>query len=73
MPYAEELQSPAPNVNSVKRGELWGFFAAQEWEGTSPQQHDEFLLQYQLSIMKHFGLVDYGCCEELTEKIGILR
>jgi hypothetical protein len=73
MPYAEELQSPSPNVNGVKRGELWGFFAAQEWEGTSPQQHDEFLLQYQLSIMKHFGLVAYGCCEDLTEKIGILR
>jgi hypothetical protein len=73
MPYAEELQPPAPNVNGVKRKELWGFCAAQEWTATSPQQHDEFLLQYQISIMKHFGLVAYGCCEDLTQKIGILR
>jgi transketolase C-terminal domain/subunit len=35
--------------------------------------HDEFLLQYQIPILKHFGLVAYGCCEDLTEKIGILR
>jgi hypothetical protein len=73
MPYAEELQPPAPNVNGVKRVALWGFFASQEWTATSPQQHDEFLLQYQISIMKHFGLVAYGCCEDLTQKIGILR
>jgi hypothetical protein len=73
MPYAEELQPPASNVNGIKRKALWGFCAAQEWQGTSPQQHDEFLLQYQISIMKHFGLVAYGCCEDLTEKIGILR
>ena len=73
MPYAEELQPPAPNVNGVKRVALWGFFASQEWTATSPQQHDEFLLQYQIPIMKHFGLVAYGCCEDLTQKIGILR
>jgi len=35
--------------------------------------HDEFLLQYQLPIMREFGLVAYGCCEDLTRKIGILR
>ncbi|NLB69423.1 MAG: hypothetical protein GX804_07050, partial [Lentisphaerae bacterium] len=39
----------------------------------SPQMHDEFMLQYQLPILKHFGLVAYGCCEDLSQKIDILR
>ena len=39
----------------------------------SPAMHDEFLLQYQLPILKQWGLVGYGCCENLTQKIDILR
>ncbi len=73
MPYAEELQDPAPNVNGIKRKEIWGYMAAQELTAVSPQMHDEFMLQYQLPILKHFGLVAYGCCEDLSQKIDILR
>jgi hypothetical protein len=35
--------------------------------------HDEFMLQYQLPIMEAFGLVSYGCCEDLTHKIDMVR
>jgi len=35
--------------------------------------HDEFVLQYQIPIMSKFGLVHYGCCENLTRKIDMLR
>ena len=35
--------------------------------------HGEFLLQYQLPILRQFGLAAYGCCEDLTRKIGMLR
>ena len=73
MAYAEELQDPAPNVNGVKREQLWGFTAAQEYALVSPEMHEEFLLRYQLPVMKKFGLVAYGCCEDLTNKISMLR
>lgn len=73
MPYAEELPDPAPNINGVKRDQLWTFMAAQEFTGVSPAMHNEFLLQYQLPIFRHFGLVAYGCCEDLTNKIDMLR
>ncbi len=39
----------------------------------SPQMHEEFVLEYQLPIMEKFGLVAYGCCEDLTHKIDMLR
>ncbi|MBU4199842.1 MAG: hypothetical protein KKG09_06930 [Verrucomicrobia bacterium] len=73
MPYAGELRDPAANVNGVQRKELWAFMAAQEFTCVSPEMHNEFLLQYQLPILKAFGLVAYGCCEDLTRKIDILR
>ena len=73
MPYAEELADPAANVNATPRKQLWAFMAAQEFAVVSPAMHDEFLLQYQLPILKSFGLVAYGCCEDLTRKIDMLR
>jgi len=73
MPYAENLQDPASNVNGVKRTQLWGYMAAQEFTGVSPAMHEEFLLRYQLPILDKFGLVAYGCCEDLTHKIDMLR
>ena len=73
MTYAEELERPRANSGSRQRRELWGFSAAQEFTLISPEMHDEFLLQYQLPIMQHYGLVHYGCCENLTRKIDMLR
>lgn len=72
-PYARGLTDPEANRYGIARSQLWGFFAAQEFTGVSPAMHDEFLLQYQLPIMRRFGLVAYGCCEDLTRKIDILR
>ncbi|MFW5923688.1 MAG: hypothetical protein ACOCSQ_04825 [Planctomycetota bacterium] len=73
MPYSEELEDPAPDVYGVDRSELWCFVAAQEFAQVGPDNHDEFMLQYQLPIISKFGLVAYGCCEDLTNKIDILR
>lgn len=73
MPYAEELADPAANVNGVMRKQLWGYMAAQEFTVVSAAMHDEFLLRYQLPILSAFGLASYGCCEDLTHKIGMLR
>ncbi len=73
MPYAEELPAPAANRRGVTRKELWGYMAAQEFALVSPAMHEEFLLNYQLPILSRFGLAAYGCCEDLTRKIGMLR
>jgi hypothetical protein len=47
--------------------------AAQEFAAVSPAMHEEFLLRYQLPILSRFGLSAYGCCEDLTHKIDMLR
>ena len=73
MTYAGELERPRPNSGPRKRKELWGFCAAQEYTLVSPEFHNEFLLQYQIPIFEKFGLLHYGCCENLTQKITMLR
>jgi len=74
MPYAAELPDPAPHApGGVKRGALWCHMSAQEFTAVSPAMHEEFLLRYQMPIMAKFGLVAYGCCEDLTNKIAMLR
>lgn len=73
MPYSRDLADPAAREPAVRRKDLWCFCAAQEFTLVSPAMHDEFMLQYQLPIIEKFGLCAYGCCEDLTRKIDILR
>jgi hypothetical protein len=73
MTYCRELPAPRPNVRNIPRKQLWAYCAAQEFTLISPAMHDEFMLQYQKPIMETAGLSSYGCCEDLTRKIDILR
>ena len=52
---------------------LWCMANSQEFDQVSPAMWEEFLLAYQRPIFERFGLVGYGCCENLTHKIdGVL-
>lgn len=73
MTYSQELPDPKANSGGVKRSQLWGFVAAQEFAQISPSMHEEFLLRYQIPIIEKFGLVAYGCCEDLTQKLDMLK
>lgn len=73
MTYCTGMEDPRANSGARPRNRLWSFFAAQEFTLISPAMHDEFLLQYQLPIMRHWGPIAYGCCEDLTRKIDMLR
>jgi len=73
MAYARELEDPSIDGKPVTRGTLWYFCASQETTLYGPDQFEQFMLQYQIPIMAHFGLVAYGCCEDLTRKIDKLR
>jgi len=73
MTYAQELDDPRANSGAVQRSDLWAYCASQETTSVGPRLFDEFMLQYQIPIMRHFGLVAYGCCEDLTPRIPLLR
>jgi len=71
--YAGELPDPSADEAPVSRRQLWGRFAAQEFTLVGPEQWDEFMLSYQEPIMAEFGLVTYGCCEEMASRIPLLK
>lgn len=52
---------------------LWCMANSQEFDQVSPAMWEEFCLNYQKPIFERFGLVGYGCCENLTRKLdGVL-
>jgi hypothetical protein len=73
MTYSQKLEDPDPDSGPVTREQLWYFAAAQEAQGVSPAMFDEFVLQYQVPIVEKYGLISYGCCEDLTNHIDVLR
>ena len=59
--------------NKLTCANLWCMPNSQEFDQVSPEMWQEFCLEYQKPILKRFGLVGYGCCENLTHKIdGVL-
>ena len=52
---------------------MWCMANAQEFDQVSPAMWEEFCLEYQKPVFERYGLVGYGCCENLTHKIdGVL-
>lgn len=47
----------------------WASVNSQKFDQVSPQMWEEFCLNYQKPILEQFGLVAYGCCENLTQKL----
>ncbi len=57
----------------VRPRDVWGRCAAQIFGAVSPAMHDEFDLAYNEILFGACGLVYYGCCEPMDNKIDILR
>ena len=66
-----DLAMPDPGAR-VEPRHLWGRGMAQIFATVSPAMHDEFDIQYMKRAMAPFGLVYYGCCEPLHNKIDIV-
>ncbi len=71
--YTNELPKPEFNTRQARTIDQWGCGAAQIFAGVSPKMHAEFALQYEKRWMEQFGLIYYGCCDELHNKMDILK
>ena len=52
---------------------IWFRGMAQMFSDISPAMHEEFDLRYMRPLMEQCGLVYYGCCESLENKIQMLK
>jgi len=71
--YTTELPAAGFDGEHVRLRDLWGFGVAQELAWVGPAQHEEFLLDYQLGLLKQCGLNAYGCCESYAAKFDMLK
>ncbi|MCL2665804.1 MAG: hypothetical protein FWE82_09330 [Defluviitaleaceae bacterium] len=67
--YTDELPGINYDPCHVRTCDLWGFAHAQELSEVSPAMLEEFILPYQAELLNGFGLVAYGCCEAMENKI----
>lgn len=71
--YADELPAPGFNPEKPRAKDLWTFGLAQMFSTVSPAMYQEFELDYSRRWFERFGLVYYGCCDPLDNKMDIVR
>lgn len=71
-PYTKDLPSPDFS-GKVLRKDIWFRSMAQMFSTVSPAMFEEFELQYLKSMAEGCGLVYYGCCEPLENRISMLK
>ena len=71
--YTDELPAPGFDPAKPRAKDLWTSGMAQIFSTVSPAMHQEFELDYAVKWYSRFGLVYYGCCEPLHDKIDIIR
>jgi hypothetical protein len=69
---ARELPA-ADFAGKVRLKDAWGRCSAQIFAAVSPEMHDEFDLEYNQKLFSDCGLLYYGCCEPMDNKIDILK
>jgi len=70
--FTDELPQPGYDPKRICLMDLWGGATAQIFGEVSPAMHEEFALQYEIEVMRRFGLNYYGCCEPLHNKMDLM-
>ena len=69
--YVSDLPEPdSPEKASLKN--LWGWAESQETTNISPAMYKEFVLPYLAQLSSKFGLVYYGCCEGVDDRLDLI-
>jgi hypothetical protein len=70
--YVSDLPGPdAPGKVALK--DLWGWAESQEAANISPAMYGEFVLPYLAKLSERFGLVYYGCCERVDDRLEMIQ
>ena len=70
--FCSDPVNRSPEEGEVRLHNLWVAANSQEFDHIGPAMQEEFLLSYQKVIFQQFGRTQYGCCEDLSNKIDIV-
>ncbi|MFB3883374.1 MAG: hypothetical protein ACE149_19075 [Armatimonadota bacterium] len=72
-PVGETAESGESKVESDGGGtrlrNLWVDANSQEFQVVSPRMTEEFLFSYLMPVFQQYGAVQFGCCEDLSQKV----
>ncbi|MHC5055169.1 MAG: hypothetical protein ACYTKD_10690 [Planctomycetota bacterium] len=68
--YTDELPSEGFDPARVRPCDMWASAESQEMAQVGPELHEEFVMQYERRLLEGWGLTGYGCCEDLSRKLG---
>ncbi len=69
--YVSDLPA-ADSQDEVTLKNLWGWAESQEAANISPAMYGEFVLPYLAKLSERFGLVYYGCCERVDDRLEMI-
>jgi len=69
--YCSQLPG-SDHAGPVKLKDLWGWAESQETINISPAMFKEFVLPHLARLSSMFGLVYYGCCEPVHDRLDLL-
>lgn len=71
--FCDELPSPEYDGKNAMAKDTWVFSMAQMFSEVSPAMQEEYDILPLKPLLERYGLVYYGCCEPLHNKIDIVR
>jgi len=69
--YVSDLPEPGSR-DPVTLQDLWGWAESQEFQMISPEMYQEFVLPYLARLAERFGLIYYGCCERVDDRLPMI-
>jgi hypothetical protein len=69
--YVSDLPEPG-SKEDVGLKDLWGWAESQEAQSISPAMYKEFVLPYLARLSMEFGLIYYGCCERVDDRLDMI-
>ncbi|MDR1904208.1 MAG: hypothetical protein LBQ88_18235 [Treponema sp.] len=71
--FTDELPAPGYNPESPRTQDIWTCGLAQMLGTVSPAMYKEFEIDYVIPIFERFGLIYYGCCDPLHDRMDVIR
>ena len=71
--FSDELPAPFFNPQRPRTKDIWMFGLAQIFTTVSPAMFEEYEIDIMAPIFERFGLVYYGCCDPLDQKMKEVR
>lgn len=71
--YTDELLPDFVSTKESVTKNAWTFTMAQLFSSTSPAVTAEFEIPYISKIAEKFGMIYYGCCERLDDRLDIVQ